>query len=161
MLRDLLGALASSGNRFVLTTRYTARAHRLLRDAPAQFEIIHVAPLTPAEIRATLPAPVDGAGAPSRARARTRTSARATSSRGWSRRSPTAGPSYARLIADTSATLDAARRVDPGQRAGARCSRRTARSTAACRFCYELRLHRARGYGALKAILECSPRKSR
>ena len=25
---------------------------------------------------------------------------------------------------------------------------------AACRFCYELRLHRARGYGALKAILE-------
>ena len=23
-----------------------------------------------------------------------------------------------------------------------------------CRFCYELRLHRARGYGALKAILE-------
>ena len=24
----------------------------------------------------------------------------------------------------------------------------------ACRFCYELRLHRARGYGALKAILE-------
>ena len=25
---------------------------------------------------------------------------------------------------------------------------------ATCRFCYELRLHRARGYGALKAILE-------
>jgi hypothetical protein len=25
---------------------------------------------------------------------------------------------------------------------------------ASCRFCYELRLHRARGYGALKAILE-------
>jgi len=24
----------------------------------------------------------------------------------------------------------------------------------ACRFCYELRLHRARGYGALKAILD-------
>src|SRR5205823_11607971 len=24
----------------------------------------------------------------------------------------------------------------------------------ACRYCYELRLHRARGYGALKAILE-------
>jgi hypothetical protein len=26
--------------------------------------------------------------------------------------------------------------------------------SAACRFCYELRLHRARGYGALKAILD-------
>jgi hypothetical protein len=25
---------------------------------------------------------------------------------------------------------------------------------ASCRFCYELRLHRARGYGALKAILD-------
>ena len=34
VLRDLLAALSSSGNRFVLTTRYTARAHRLLRDAP-------------------------------------------------------------------------------------------------------------------------------
>src|SRR5262249_39454909 len=55
VLRDLLGALASSGNRFVLTTRYVSRAHRLLRDAPAQFEIIHVAPLTSAEIRSTLP----------------------------------------------------------------------------------------------------------
>ena len=26
--------------------------------------------------------------------------------------------------------------------------------TTICRFCYELRLHRARGYGALKAILD-------
>ena len=26
--------------------------------------------------------------------------------------------------------------------------------STACRFCYELRLHRARGYGALKAILD-------
>src|SRR5215218_6637472 len=56
VLRDLVGALGSSGNRFVLTSRYAARAHRLLRDAPSQFEIIHVGPLTPAEIRATLPA---------------------------------------------------------------------------------------------------------
>src|SRR3954454_24737673 len=55
VLRDLIGALASSGNRFVLTSRYSARAHRLLRDAPASFEIVHVAPLSAAEIRATLP----------------------------------------------------------------------------------------------------------
>src|SRR5215510_13556393 len=55
VLRDLLGALASSGNRFVLTTRYVSRAHRLLRDAPSQFEIINVAPLTAAEIRSTMP----------------------------------------------------------------------------------------------------------
>src|SRR6478672_7554570 len=55
VLRDLLGALAASGNRFVLTTRYASRAHRLLRDAPSQFEIINVAPLSAAEIRSTLP----------------------------------------------------------------------------------------------------------
>jgi hypothetical protein len=36
VLRDLISALASSGNRFVLTTRYTARAMRLLRDAPSR-----------------------------------------------------------------------------------------------------------------------------
>src|SRR6476660_6444683 len=39
VLRDLIGALSSSGNRFVLTSRYATRAQRLLRDAPAQFEI--------------------------------------------------------------------------------------------------------------------------
>ena len=59
VLRDLIAALAASGNRFVLTSRYTARALRLLRDAPPQFEIIHVAPLGAAEIRATLPAGAD------------------------------------------------------------------------------------------------------
>ena len=32
---------------------------------------------------------------------------------------------------------------------------------AACRYCYELRLHRARGYGALKAILEVLADQSR
>ena len=86
VLRDLLDALASSGNRFVLTTRYTARAHRLLRDAPAQFEIVHVAPLTPAEIRATMPAALRPGTC--RAIPRTRTTARATSSRGSSTRFP-------------------------------------------------------------------------
>jgi hypothetical protein len=30
---------------------------------------------------------------------------------------------------------------------------------ASCEFCYELRLHRARGYGALKAILEILARE--
>src|SRR5688572_10139237 len=45
VLRDLLAALGSSPNRFVLTTRYVARAHRLLRDAAARFEVMHVPPL--------------------------------------------------------------------------------------------------------------------
>ena len=55
VLRDLIASLAAAGNRFVLTSRYSARALRVLRDAPQQFEIIHVAPLSAAEIRSTLP----------------------------------------------------------------------------------------------------------
>src|SRR4029077_4198440 len=50
-VRELLKTLANSGNRFILTTRYVARAHRLLRDATSRFEVIHVPPLTPAEVR--------------------------------------------------------------------------------------------------------------
>ncbi len=50
VLRDLLEALSGSPNRFVLTTRYVARAHRLLRDATARFEVVHVPPLAAAEV---------------------------------------------------------------------------------------------------------------
>ena len=44
--------------------------------------------------------------------------------------------------------------ADPVSALSRAAGARTARSTDACRFCYELRLHRARGYGALKAILD-------
>ena len=47
--------MAESGNRFVLTTRYVARAHRLLRDGHARFEVIHLPPLCAAEVTAMLP----------------------------------------------------------------------------------------------------------
>jgi hypothetical protein len=50
-LRELLKMLASSPNRFVLTTRYISRAHRLLRDATSRFEVIHVPPLSSVEVR--------------------------------------------------------------------------------------------------------------
>ena len=50
VLRDLLDALAESPNRFVLTTRYVARAHRLLRDATARFEVMHLPALTPLDV---------------------------------------------------------------------------------------------------------------
>jgi len=43
--------------------------------------------------------------------------------------------------------------VDPVGAFASLLSRR-GRLSASCRFCYELRLHRARGYGALKAILD-------
>ena len=58
---------------------------------------------------------------------------------------------YVRAIGDAMAQLGGA--ADPISALAALLSP-TARSTHWCRFCYELRLHRARGYGALKAILD-------
>jgi hypothetical protein len=153
VLRDLLGALASSGNRFVLTTRYVSRAHRLLRDAPSQFEIINVAPLTADEIRATLPGAhgddhVRGAAAgEAEAERRHDELARLVQALSDGR------PSYARAIAETATTLASRGTADP---VGALAALLAPGGQLAqtCRFCYELRLHRARGYGALKAILE-------
>ena len=153
VLRDLVGALASSGNRFVLTSRYSARAHRLLRDAPAQFEIIHVAPLTAAEIRATLPCAhgddhVRGIDDPDDEVEQQRDEMAALIQVLADGR-----PSYARAIAETAAGMSLRGGADP---VGALASLLSPGGQLAqsCRFCYELRLHRARGYGALKAILD-------
>jgi hypothetical protein len=150
VLRDLVDALGSSGNKFVLTSRYTARAQRLLRDAPAQFEIIHVAPLTAAEIRATLPS---GAGHDSGNVEQDRhldELARMVQTLAGGR------PIYARLIAETAAAMDGGRNHPGGDPISAIAALLApgGQLANACRYCYELRLHRARGYGALKAILE-------
>jgi hypothetical protein len=149
VLRDLVGALGSSGNRFVLTARYAARAHRLLRDAPAQFEITHVAPLTAAEVRATLPhAAADQPGVALEENDRQRDDlAHLVQAIADGR------PLYARLIAETATTLSPHDAPDPVGALAALLSP-NGQLASACRFCYELRLHRARGYGALKAILE-------
>ena len=146
VLRDLVGMLASSGNKFVLTTRYVARAHRLLRDAPAQFEIIHVAPLTPAEIRATVASGDDTHHEEEDDHQRDEL-ARLVHALSDGR------PLYARLIADTAASVGARGASDPVSALTALLAPGGA-LTNACRFSYELRLHRARGYGALKAILD-------
>jgi hypothetical protein len=151
VLRDLVGVLGATGNRFVLTTRYMARAHRLLRDAPSQFEIIHVAPLTAAEIRSTLPAgpsarTVSGSIEDEDDRARDEL-ARLVQAIADGR------PSYARMITEASAMMGPRGASDP---VSALSSLLAPGGTiaVACRFSYELRLHRARGYGALKAILD-------
>jgi len=149
VLRDLTGALGSSGNRFVLTARYAARAHRLLRDAPPQFEIIHVAPLTSAEVRATLPhVNADQPGVALEEGDRQRDDlAHLVQAIANGR------PVYARMIAETATALAPHDAPDPVSALVALLSP-TGQLAAACRFGYELRLHRARGYGALKAILE-------
>lgn len=145
VLRDLIAATAASGNRFVLSTRYIARAHRLLRDAPSQFEIIHVAPLSPTEIRSTIAPSHEGHGEEEdRQRDELAQMVHALSG---------GRPAHARLIADTATSIDAGGATDPVSALAALLAPGAALANA-CRFSYELRLHRARGYGALKAILD-------
>lgn len=136
--RDIITRLAASPNAFVLASRFTARAHRLLRDAPARFEVVHMPPLGADEVNLLArQANDDDAWAPALA------SEVATLAGGRA--------GYARLLVD--AVL-----AQPANRRNASLALVAAISpdgalTARCRESYELRLHRARGYGALKAIL--------
>jgi len=137
--------LMASPNRFVLTSRYTARTLRLLRDRSSRFEVIHVPPLSvqdTLEVLGSLAVPTDTADDHD-AKYLARTVQRLTDGR----------PSYVRAIADELA----AQRLEGGGDALSAFAATLApngRLCAQCNFCYELRLHRARGYGALKAILE-------
>ena len=145
--RDLIRALAASPNRFVLTTRYVARAHRLLRDATSRFEVIHMPRLVPAEARDMLLA-LDDADAMRRDEAGVQALVPAVQALSDGR----AG--YAGAIGEALASMFDSRGVGDPVSALAALFAPDGRLTASCAFCYELRLHRARGYGALKAILE-------
>lgn len=144
VLRELLDRLATSSNRFVLTSRYTARTLRVLRDAAPRFEVIHVPPLTLDETREFLPflasprtSPLDLLG-----------QARAVHALADGR------PAYVRAIADALAAMYERQGTGDPVSALSGLLAPDGRLASACCFRYELRLHRARGYGALKAILE-------
>jgi hypothetical protein len=145
--RELLKTLATSSNRFVLTTRYISRAHRLLKDATSRFEVIHVPPLSSAEVR-DLMLSIDGGQALLGEEGGGDSLARAVYTLSDGR------VGYALAIAE------ALNRMVDVQGVGDPVSALTlllspdGRLAASCASCYELRLHRARGYGALKAILE-------
>ena len=148
VLHDLIDGLAASSNRFVLSSRYPARALRLLRDRSARFEVIYMPALTAED---TLDMLGLAAGHPASSHARdAEYTARAVQSLADGR------PAYVRALTDE---LTAMReRGGPGGHdvvtalvALISSSGRLARQ---CCFSYELRLHRARGYGALKAILD-------
>jgi hypothetical protein len=140
VLRELLDALSASGNRFVLTSRYVARAHRLLRDTSARFEVMHLPPLSAAEVTAMLP-PMGETPIEDREFAG-RTIQALTDGRA----------AYVRAVGDAQAAMST-RGGDPISALTALLTSEGA-LTSWCGYRYELRLHRARGYGALKAILE-------
>lgn len=139
VLREFWQTLCESPNRFVLTTRFVTRTMRLFHNAPERFEFMHLPPLTPREVTATLTRLNIGETYDERLEL-ARIIHALTDGR----------PLYLRLLAEATANMGAgdpvsalATQMAPG-----------APLSMACRFCYELRLHRARGYGALKAILQ-------
>ena len=144
VLRDLIEALSGSANRFVLTTRYVARAHRLLRDATARFEVVHLPPLAAADVTDMLAPTFNGY------------EQMATDDRDYLARAVQAltdgRAAYVRAIGNAMSCMGAGS-ADPISALTALLSA-DGELTNWCRFCYELRLHRARGYGALKAILD-------
>jgi hypothetical protein len=143
VLRDLLTSLAGSPNRFVLTTRYVARAHRLLRDATSRFEVMHLPPLAAAEATDLLAPAFNGY------------EQMATDDRDYLGRAVQAltdgRAAYVRALGESMSQMGGS--ADPISALTVLMSPGGALDNW-CQFCYELRLHRARGYGALKAILD-------
>jgi len=142
VLHEFIEAIAASGNRLVLTSRYVARTMRLLRGRSARFEIIHMPPLTTED---TLDM-VGLAGAPGdthEAEHLARTVQALADGR----------PAYVRALAEELADMREHGGGDPISALGSLLAP-GGRLARECGFCYELRLHRARGYGALKAILD-------
>jgi hypothetical protein len=147
VLHDCVDGLANSGNRFVLTSRYAARTMRLLRDRSSRFEVIFMPPLSAEDTLDILgPTAVPGDHDGHDADYLARTVQALADGR----------PGYVRALADELATM----REHGGPGSGDAISALAAllatdgRLARQCGYCYELRLHRARGYGALKAILE-------
>jgi hypothetical protein len=147
VLHDFVDGVAASGNRFVLSSRYAARTLRLLRDRSARFEVIHMPSLTAEDTLDMLGA---SSGFPAENTHDAEYSARTVQALADGR------PAYVRAIAGELAAMR-----DRGQPGGHDAVSALAALMSSgggldklCGFSYELRLHRARGYGALKAILE-------
>jgi hypothetical protein len=136
--RELIARLAASPSRFVLASRFTTRTHRWLRDAPARFEVVHVPPLDAQEVL-SLALLFDGGRREWAAQIAPAVAALTAGRAG-----------YVHLVVESLSTMGQA--SDPVAAVAAQFAP-AGRLTARCRESYEFRLHRARGYGALKAIL--------
>ncbi len=146
VLSDFLRALSTNGNRFVLTTRYVSRALRVLREATPRFEVIHVNPLTPSEVKDMLPEALR--------RNSLGDEADADYTAGVVHALGDGRPRYVQAIAATVQSMKSSQGTADPVSALTSLLAPEGDLTLWCGFCYELRLHRARGYGALKAILE-------
>ena len=139
VMDETLGALAGSGNRFVLATKYETRALRALRNAPDRFLVVHAEPVAAPAVAADL---MQARGLRSDdAEEQARVVVALTEGRA----------AYVAAIV-SAMTAAAPGPPDPIGALGALLAPDGALH-ARCRFSFEMRLHRARGYGALKAVL--------
>ena len=144
VLRELLEVLNDSTNHFALTTRYVRRAHRLLRDGPSRLEIMHIPPLSMSDVSEVLsPTLSEYAQLAENERNDIASTVHALTN---------GHAGYVRILEESMVKIDA-RSPDPISTLTALLAPDGALSVA-CRFSYEGRLQRARGYGALKAILD-------
>ena len=138
--RELVDALANSPHRFVLASRYVNRARRLLHDFAPRMELVHLTPLSAREVDAVLLKESAAHGEAARTGLGRLVHALAAGR-----------PSYVRAL--SAAVSDAA--APGGDPVAVLAAQMAAGAPLSqlCRLSYELRLHRARGYGVLKAIL--------
>jgi hypothetical protein len=136
---DTLTALAASPNRFVLATRYETRALRMLRDAPDRYLVVHAPPISVAAVAADL---LQSPGL------------RSDEAEDAARIIVSLSDGRAAYAADlVKAIREPSCSVRDPIAALARLLAHGGALAGRCRSSYEIRLHRARGYGALKAIL--------
>ena len=147
---ELLRVLATSGNRFVLTSRYASRAARLLRVADRPFVRVEAVPFAVSDVRAVLeevgrenPGPVP----PERFEADADEFSRIIHLLSGGQ------PACVRAICEA---MGIQRQRGSGDPVSALAATLAPDGPLAerCLRSYEIRLHRARGYGALKAILD-------
>ena len=135
---ELARAVAHSPNTFVLASRFEARARRFVGVEPARFDVVRVEPLTSAAVQDTL-----GAGLSDDSQDLAETVGVLVDGHAGYVRALSSQLAQLRSSGATDAISAFAAAMAPDGELAARC-----------RFSYELRLHRARGYGALKAILD-------
>jgi hypothetical protein len=140
-MADLLAAIGHSQNRFVLSTRFACRARKLLRTPAPRVELVAAPPLSPEDVGRILHAE---AGDPTLATPEVADAVHAL----------TGGRiGYVQAVARAMSGLAESGGADPISALSALLAP-GGRLNVCCRYSYELRLHRARGYGALKAILD-------
>ena len=142
VLAEFLTAIGESQGRFILSSRYANRTCQFLKHSVDRYEVIHVPPLSPSEVSTTLSA--IGVGRDHSERIEL---GRIIQALTYGR------PAYVQALTSEFSRLDGVGSGDPISALAAQLAPGAPLSQL-CRFSYELRLHRARGYGVLKAILK-------